>query len=204
MTRPIGASVRQASPPSALPPSTCAPARTSNSSAGPFPPPASPGRALCSGTTSARSITCSLGRKWTRSGSAVRPVVGGLRSCHLAALDDRIKAAVVVAGWRRFPPNSRTHSQLDRPHQGGAGPVPLSDYPDVASLGHARGAAGHSNGSKDALFELGGVQASFDKLRACYRKRACRSNSAPGSMTPPTSSMPRCRRRLGSGLKKWV
>ena len=43
------------------------------------------------------------------------------------------------------------------------------DYPDLASLAMPS-ALLVINGGKDALFEPVGVQAAYDKLKACYRK----------------------------------
>jgi hypothetical protein len=43
------------------------------------------------------------------------------------------------------------------------------DYPDVAALAVPTPLL-VINGSKDALFEPSGVQASFEKLAACYKK----------------------------------
>jgi dienelactone hydrolase len=96
--------------------------------------------------------------------------VGGFRSCHLAALDDRIKAAVVVGWMASFPAQLKKHM---RNSVGFTMLVPglyrHLDYPDVASLAMPA-ALLVINGSKDALFELEGVRACFDKLRACYQK----------------------------------
>jgi dienelactone hydrolase len=96
--------------------------------------------------------------------------VGGLRSCHLAALDERIKAAVVVGWMASFPRQLYRHV---RNTIGFTKVVPglyrYLDYPDIASLAMPR-ALLVINGSKDGLFELDGVRASFDKLNACYRK----------------------------------
>jgi dienelactone hydrolase len=96
--------------------------------------------------------------------------VGGLRSCHLAALDERIKAAVVVGWMASFP------RQLRRKVYGTIGYTKLVpglyrylDYPDVASLAMPR-ALLVINGSRDTLFDLDGVRACFEKLRACYKK----------------------------------
>ena len=96
--------------------------------------------------------------------------VGGLRSCHLAALDDRIKAAVVVGWMASFP------SQLQRHVRNTIGHTKLvpglyryMDYPDVASLA-LPSALLVINGSRDDLFNLEGVHASFEKLAACYKK----------------------------------
>ena len=96
--------------------------------------------------------------------------VGGVRSAHLAALDDRIKAAVVVGWMTSFP------AQLRRRVKNTVGFTKLVpglyrylDYPDVASLAMPA-ALLVINGSRDELFEPSGVQASFEKLAACYAK----------------------------------
>jgi dienelactone hydrolase len=96
--------------------------------------------------------------------------VGGLRSCHLAALDDRIKAAVVVGWMASFPAQLKKHIRYTI---GATMLVPGLyrdlDYPDVATLAMPS-ALLVINGSKDALFDPAGVRASFDKLAACYKK----------------------------------
>jgi dienelactone hydrolase len=102
--------------------------------------------------------------------------MGGLRTIHLAALDDRIKAAVAVGWMTSFPP------QLERHVRNTIGFTKLVpglyrylDYPDVASLA-APTPLLVVNGSQDALFEPAGVRASFDKLAACYRKAGAPDN----------------------------
>ena len=96
--------------------------------------------------------------------------VGGLRSCHLAALDDRIKAAVVVGWMASFPAQLKNHIRYTI---GSTMLVPGLyrdlDYPDVASLAMPSPLL-VINGSKDTLFDQTGVRASFDKLTACYKK----------------------------------
>jgi dienelactone hydrolase len=96
--------------------------------------------------------------------------IGGLRACHLAALDDRIKAAVVVGWMASFP------AQLGRHIRSSIGFTKLVpglyqylDYPDVATLA-LPSALLVINGSRDTLFDLDGVKASFTKLAACYQK----------------------------------
>jgi dienelactone hydrolase len=96
--------------------------------------------------------------------------VGGLRSCHRAALDDRIKAAVVV-GWMASYP-----AQLKSRIRNTIGFTKLVpgltrhlDYPDVAALA-IPSALLVINGSKDGLFDLDGVHGCFTKLSACYAK----------------------------------
>jgi len=96
--------------------------------------------------------------------------MGGLRSVHLAALDDRIKAAVVVGWMASFPAQLRSHIRNTIGHTKLVpGLYREMDYPDVASLAMPS-ALLVINGSRDALFEPAGVRASFDKLAACYAK----------------------------------
>ncbi len=96
--------------------------------------------------------------------------VGGFRSCHLAALDDRIRAAVVVGWMASFPAQLRRHVRYTIGHTMLVPGLYRSlDYPDVASLAMPS-ALLVINGSKDALFDQDGVRACFDKLGACYRK----------------------------------
>ena len=96
--------------------------------------------------------------------------VGGLRSCHLAALDDRIKAAVIVGWMASFPAQLKDHIR----HTIGftklvPGLYRHLDYADVASLAMPS-ALLVINGTKDALFDLDGVRSCFAKLSACYAK----------------------------------
>lgn len=96
--------------------------------------------------------------------------VGGLRSCHLAALDERIRAAVVVGWMASFP----WQLQKQVRHTIGFSKVVPGlyqhlDYPDVASLAMPTPML-VINGSQDSLFHLEGVKASFTKLNACYAK----------------------------------
>jgi dienelactone hydrolase len=96
--------------------------------------------------------------------------VGGLRSCHLAALDDRIKAAVVVGWMASYPAQLKDHIV----HTIGftklvPGLMRFLDYPDVAALAMPA-ALLVINGSRDRLFDLDGVRACFAKLAACYQK----------------------------------
>jgi dienelactone hydrolase len=96
--------------------------------------------------------------------------VGGLRSCHLAALDDRVKTAVVVGWMASFPRQLRRHVRNTIGHTKVVpGLYRYLDYPDIASQAMPS-ALLVINGSKDGLFNIDGVRASFDKLNACYRK----------------------------------
>lgn len=96
--------------------------------------------------------------------------VGGLRSCHLAALDERLKAAVVVGWMASFPAQLRKHVRNTIGHTKVVpGLYQHLDYPDVASLAMPTPML-VINGAKDGLFDLDGVKASFAKLHACYAK----------------------------------
>ncbi len=96
--------------------------------------------------------------------------VGGLRSCHLAALDDRIRAAVVVGWMASFPAQLKKHVRNTIGHTKVVpGLYQLLDYPDVATLAMPTPLL-VINGLKDGLFDLDGVKASFSKINSCYAK----------------------------------
>jgi dienelactone hydrolase len=96
--------------------------------------------------------------------------VGGYRSFLLAALDERIKAAVDVGWMTSFASNIRRHVLNT---VGLTFHVPglyrYLDLPDLAALIAPRSVL-VMNGSKDALFPLDGVDKAFRKIEACYRK----------------------------------
>jgi len=96
--------------------------------------------------------------------------VGGLRACYLTAADARVKAGVLGCWMTSFPTqlkdkvvNTIGHTKLI------PGLYRYLDYPDIASLAMPS-ALLVINGGKDRLFEPAGVQASYQKLKACYGK----------------------------------
>lgn len=95
--------------------------------------------------------------------------VGGFRSAHLAGLDSRIKAAVVV-GWMSTY-GSMLQNKLTS--IGFMKVVPglyqYMDLPDVVSM-TAPGGLMIIHGTRDQLFTNDGVQAAFDKIAAVYKK----------------------------------
>lgn len=96
--------------------------------------------------------------------------VGGLRSCHLAALHDRIRAAVVVGWMASYPAQLEDHIQNTIGHTKLVpGLMRHLDYPDVAALAMPAALLA-INGSRDRLFDLEGVKGCFEKLAACYAK----------------------------------
>jgi dienelactone hydrolase len=96
--------------------------------------------------------------------------VGGLRACRLAALDDRVRAAVVVGWMASFPAQLKRHVKNTIGHTKVVpGLTRHLDYPDVAALAMPA-ALLVINGSQDRLFDLDGVKSCFEKLNACYTK----------------------------------
>jgi dienelactone hydrolase len=96
--------------------------------------------------------------------------VGAVRAAHLAALDDRVKAGVVVCWMTSFPKQLQKHVKNTIGHTKVVpGLQRLLDYPDVASLAMPRPMLFQS-GSRDGLFDLEAIKASFAKLEACYAK----------------------------------
>jgi dienelactone hydrolase len=130
--------------------------------------------------------------------------VGALRSCHLAALDDRIKAAVVVGWMASFPAQLRSHI---RNTIGFTKLVPglyrHLDYPDVASLAMPS-ALLVINGSKDGLFDLDGLRACFDKLAACYRKAGIAEKVRTRMYDTPHEFNREMQAEAWEWLKRWV
>ncbi len=96
--------------------------------------------------------------------------VGGLRAGHLAALDERIKAAVVVGWMTSFPAQLARHVI----HTIGMtklvpGLLRSMDYPDVVAMTLPRPLL-VIHGKHDQLFAPQGVQAAAEKLRGSYAK----------------------------------
>jgi dienelactone hydrolase len=95
--------------------------------------------------------------------------VGGLRSSYLAALDDRIKAAVVSSWMCSFPNQLAAHIRGIGFTKIIPGMYHHMDHPDIAALALPKPLM-VINGSQDRLFELAGVLAAHEKLAKCYAK----------------------------------
>ncbi|HTE20543.1 MAG TPA: alpha/beta hydrolase family protein [Armatimonadota bacterium] len=130
--------------------------------------------------------------------------VGGLRSCHLAALDDRVKASVVVGWMASFPAQLKSHIVHTIGHTKLVpGLYRYLDYPDVASLAMPN-AMLVINGSRDGLFETKGVRASFDKLEACYRKAGIPDRVRTRLYDTPHEFNGEMQAEAWEWLRKWV
>jgi dienelactone hydrolase len=130
--------------------------------------------------------------------------VGGLRSCHLAALDERIKAAVVVGWMTSFPYQLKRHVMNTIGHTKVVpGLYRYLDYPDVAALA-APAALLVINGSKDGLFDPDGVRAAFDKLTACYRKAGAPDKLSLRLYDTPHEFNPDMQAEAWAWLARWI
>jgi dienelactone hydrolase len=130
--------------------------------------------------------------------------VGGLRSCHLAALDDRIKAAVVVGWMCSFPRQIKKHVRHTIGHTKVVpGLYQQMDYPDVAALA-APAAMLVINGSKDGLFEPQGVKEAFEKLAACYRKAGASEKLRTRLYDTPHEFNAEMQQEAWAWLKRWI
>ena len=96
--------------------------------------------------------------------------VGAVRAAHLAALDDRIKAAAVICWMTSFPAQLQRHVRNTIGHTKVVpGLYRHLDYPDVASIAMPTPLL-VINGSRDGLFAPEGAKASLAKLQDCYAK----------------------------------
>lgn len=130
--------------------------------------------------------------------------VGGLRSCHLAALDERIKASVVVGWMTSFPSQLKRHVRNTIGHTKVVpGLYRHLDYPDVASLAIPTPML-VINGSKDGLFTTEGVSAAFEKLTACYRKAGMPERCRVRLYDAPHEFNLEMQAEAWEWLKRWV
>jgi dienelactone hydrolase len=111
--------------------------------------------------------------------------VGGYRSFLLAALDERVRAAVDVGWMTSFGAQIKQHVRNTVGlsfHINGL--YRYMDLPQMSALVAPRSLL-VINGSRDALFALDGVKAAFDTIGRCYAKagaperQRCRLYDAP-------------------------
>ena len=130
--------------------------------------------------------------------------VGGLRSCHLAALDDRIKAAVIVGWMASFPAQLQRHIRNTIGHTKVVpGLYRYMDYPDVATLAMPTPIL-VINGKKDGLFEPAGVQNAFEKINRCYKKAGIPDRAKTSMYDAPHEFNAEMQREAWEWIKRWV
>lgn len=130
--------------------------------------------------------------------------VGGLRSMYLAALDDRIRASVVVGWMASFPAQLKSHLKNSI---GYSKLIPgvsnWLDYPDIAALAMPTPLLA-INGRQDGLFEPNGVQHCFDKLTACYQKAGCAGHFRGSWYDSPHEFNLQMQSEAWAWLKRWL
>ena len=130
--------------------------------------------------------------------------VGGVRACHLAALDPRIKASVVVGWMTSFPAQLQRHIRNTIGHTKVVpGLYRYLDYPDVASLAMPA-ALLVINGKRDGLFEPNGVATAFDKLGSCYKKAGIPERLKTRLYDAPHEFNGEMQEEAWTWLKRWV
>ncbi len=130
--------------------------------------------------------------------------VGGYRSFMLAALDERIKAAVDVGWMTSFGTQIRRHVV----HTVGLtfhvpGLYRYVDLPDLAALAAPR-ALMTIIGSRDTLFNQEGVRAAFDKIGRIYEKAGAPARQACVAYDGPHEFNPAMQARAWEWLGRWV
>ena len=130
--------------------------------------------------------------------------VGGLRSCHLAALDERVRAAVIVGWMTSFPYQLKKQIENTIGHTKVVpGLYRHLDYPDIASLAMPTPLL-VINGSKDTLFHPDGVKRSFEKLHACYAKAGAPEHCCTRLYETPHEFNVEMQTEAWAWLKRWV
>jgi dienelactone hydrolase len=95
--------------------------------------------------------------------------VGAYRAVHLAGLDERIKAAVVVGWMCSFPAMLQNKLTSIGPMKIIPGLYQSMDLPDIAAM-TCPGALMCIHGTRDELFTNEGVQAAYSKITNIYAK----------------------------------
>jgi dienelactone hydrolase len=129
--------------------------------------------------------------------------VGGFRSAHLAGLDGRIKAAVVV-GWMSSI-GSMLRSKLTSigPWKTVPGLYRYLDLPDVVSM-TAPGALMAIHGTQDGLFTNEGVREAFDKIGRVYAKAGVPDRFAGVTYDGPHEFNAAMQDRAFAWLDRWL
>jgi dienelactone hydrolase len=130
--------------------------------------------------------------------------VGGYRSFMLAALDERIKAAVAVGWMTSLPAQIKQHVVNSIGFSFHLiGLYRYLDFPDLAALVAPR-ALLVINGSQDRLFAPEGVKAAFDKIARCYAKAGVRERQRCRLYDAPHEFNLEMQAEGWEWLKRWV
>ena len=130
--------------------------------------------------------------------------LGGYRSFLLAALDNRIKAAVDVGWMTSFATQIKQHVMNTVGlsfHVNGL--YRYMDLPDMAALIAPR-AVLVINGSRDRLFALDGVKAAFEKIARCYDKAGAPERQRTRLYDAPHEFNLEMQAEAWDWLRRWV
>jgi dienelactone hydrolase len=130
--------------------------------------------------------------------------VGGYRSLMLAALDERIKAAVSVGFMR----SDRYQIRRNVINSTGfsfhlVGLFRYLDLPDVAAMIAPRPVL-FMNGSRDELFEQDGLKAAYAKIGQCYEKAGAADRQTCRLYDVPHQFNAEMQAEAWQWLRKWV
>jgi dienelactone hydrolase len=130
--------------------------------------------------------------------------VGGYRSYLLAALDQRIKAAVDVGWMTSMPAQIKQHVIYSIGFSFHLiGLYQDLDFPDLAALIAPR-AILVINGSQDRLFALDGVRRAFEKIAHCYQKAGVSERQRCSLYDAPHEFNLNMQAEAWEWLKRWV
>ena len=129
--------------------------------------------------------------------------VGGFRSAHLAGLDARIKAAVVVGWMSNIGAMLRTKLTSIGPWKTIPGLYRYLDLPDVVAMA-APGGLMAIHGTKDGLFTNEGVRAAFDKIGRVYAKAGVPDRFAGVTYDGPHEFNVAMQDRAFTWLDRWL
>jgi len=129
--------------------------------------------------------------------------VGGFRSAHLAGLDPRIKAAVVVGWMCSYPPMLQNKLTSIGFWAVVPGLQQFMDLPDVVSM-HAPQPLMVIQGKQDGLFTNEGVQAAYDKISAVYAKAGATGKFEPVWYDGPHEFNAEMQDKAYAWLDRWL
>jgi dienelactone hydrolase len=130
--------------------------------------------------------------------------VGGWRSFLLAALDERIKAAVAVGWMTSLAAQIKQHIVNTIGFSFYImGLYRYFDLPDLAALIAPR-AVLVINGSQDRLFALDGVKAAFEKIARCYAKAGAPERQRCSLYDAPHEFNLAMQKEAWEWLKRWI
>jgi dienelactone hydrolase len=134
---------------------------------------------------------------------AVGLSIGGLRTAHLIAADNRIKAACVVGWMPLFADLLRNHLRSHTWMAYVPGLYPMLDLPDAAAL-IAPGALLVQQCSHDILYPLPAMQGAVEKLRDIFKKAGISERFRGSFYDVPHAFLPDMQEEAFRWLEKWL